>query len=255
MNCITRWKNTSLLCADKDNRKRGFTNLEVFTALVILMLVCLTVGMTFYFVFQKTRVVRLENQIFNNTHFAMQMCARDLMETIVTPKAGISPVIVEEGDKHDKLRFWGIKNTQPDELSGANGLYRLSFSTLNVLNFENAFGNAPLQVVYYLDEHTDADGGLILRRQTNTVPYPEEFTPKTSDPILCQDIQSIRMTYYDTNGNAFYDWDSDNPHTGFATPAMVEVSITAGRAVNPFTLKTIVKLPCHRGVSVFSRLP
>lgn len=254
MNYIIRWKNTFLLCA-KGKTARGFTTLEVLTALVILLLVCLTVSLAFYFVFQKTRVVRLENQIFNNTHFALQMCSRDLMEAIVTPKAGINPVIEEEGDKHDKLRFWGVKNTTVDELSGISGLYRLSFSTLNVLNFENAFGNAPVQVVYYLDEHTDASGGLILRRQTNVVPYPERFTPKTSDPILCQDIQSIRVAYYDTNGNVFYDWDSDNPHTGYATPAMVEVAITAGRAVNPFTLKTTVKLPCHRGVSVFSRLP
>lgn len=229
--------------------------MEIITALMILALVALTIAVTFYFVFVKTRYLRLENQIFNNATFAMQIITKDINEAIVTPRPGFVPGPLTESGRHDKLRFWGQRATLSDELSGVNSFYRLTFSSLNSLKFENVFKNAPIQVVYYLDEKTDAQGGLILRRQTNRLPYPLKFEPKASDPILIRDIQSMRVVYYDINGTAFYDWDSENPHTGFATPAMIEISVTAGSASEPFTLRTTIKLPCRRSATVFAELP
>lgn len=251
-NMYTRWKNTFLLAV---RPKRGFTRVEIMTAVAILLLVALTVSVTFYFVFFKTRLLRAENQIFNNTNFAMQIVAKDLYETIVTPKTGFLPAHLTQSGRNDKLHFLGEKDSQPDELSGQNGFYRLTFSSLNSLKFENAYKNSPIQVVYYLDERTDAAGGLILRRQTNHLPYPAVFAPKVTDPILIKDIQSICFVYYDGNGNAFYDWDSENPHSGFATPAMVEVTVVGGLADKPFALRTTIKLPCWREPSIFTELP
>lgn len=250
----TSWKNT-FLSADNKRGQRGFSNMEIITALVILMLVSLTIAVTFYFVFLKTRYLRQENQIFNNTAFAMQIITKDINETIVTPRPGFVPGPLTESGRHDKLRFWGQRSTASDELSGENSFYRLTFSSLNSLKFENIYKNAPIQIVYYLDKKTDAAGGLILRRQTNRLPYPLMFEPKASDPILIRDIQSMRVVYYDINGTAFYDWDSENPHSGFATPTMIEISVTAGFPYEPFTLRTTIKLPCRRNATVFAVLP
>lgn len=252
---FTDLRSTFLSAASKKRRNAGFSNVEIITALLILIMVAVTISFTFYFAFVKTRFLRQENQIFNNAAFAMQIINKDLYETIVTPKPGFLPAYLTESGRHDKLRFWGVKTRYFDELSGANSFSMLTFSSLNSLKFENVFKNAPIQVVYYLDKRTDHGGGLILRRQTNHLPYPQTFTPKASDPILIKDIQSIRFVYYDDNGNAFYDWDSENPYSGFSTPAVVEVSITAGRPDQPFTLKTAVKLPCRRTASVFTELP
>ena len=251
--CIS-WKNTSLSAASKHG-ERGFSNVEIITALMILALVILTVAVTFYFVFGKTRYLRQENQIFNNATFAMQIITKDVNEAIVTPRPGFVPVPLTESGQHDKLRFLGQRSTVSDELSGENSFQRLTFSSLNSLKFENTFKNAPIQIVYYLDAKTDAAGGLILRRQTNRLPYPQEFEPKASDPILIGNIQSMRVVYYDANGTAFYDWDSEDPHSGFATPAMLEISVTAGFSSEPFTLRTTIKLPCRRGATVFAELP
>lgn len=248
------WKNTSLSAASGHGR-RGFAKVDIITALMIVLLVTLTLGISFYFVFFKTRSLRHENQIFNNAVFAMQIMAKDVSETIVTPRPGFLPGALTESGQHDKLRFWGLRATTSDELSGENSFYRLTFSSLNSLKFENVYKNAPIQIVYYLDEKTDADGGLILRRQANRLPYPLKFEPKASDSILIDGIQSLHIMYYDVNGNAFYDWDSENPHSGFATPAMLEISVIAGFARNTFALKTIINLPCHRAASIFAELP
>lgn len=255
---FTGWKNTFLLTAEKRHGKRytkGFTTMEIITALLIVGMVSFTITLTFYFVFFKTRSLRIENQGFNNAAFAMQIINKDLYETIVTPLPGFVPAHLTASGRNDKLRFYGQKAGGVNELSGVNGFRRLTFCSLNSLKFENVFKNAPVQIVYYLDKRTDAGGGLILRRQTNHLPYPETFTPKASDPILIRDIQSIHFVYYDINGNAFYDWDSENPYSGFSTPAMVEVALTAGPPDQSFSLKTIVKLPCRRAASVFEELP
>lgn len=245
-----RLRNTFLSTAKK-NGERGFTTMEIVTALVILLLLALTISLTAYFVFFKTRALRLENQVFNNTNFGMQIIAKDLNEAIVTPLIAFTPAALTESGRHEKLRFLAERNYMVDELSGANSFRRLSFSSLNSLKFENVYKNAPIQVVYYVDQHTDAGGGLILRRQTNHLPYPPRFVPKASDPIMIRDIQSIHFVYYDMNGNAFYDWDSESRYTGFSTPAMVEVTVKAGRPERPITFRTSVKLPCWRGPSVF----
>lgn len=250
----TSLKNTSSLTAKKQGCL-GFSNMEIVTALLIVALVSLTLAVTFYFVFFKTRLLRQENQMFNNVTFAMQIITKDINETIVTPRPGFLPAPLTESGRHDKLRFWGQRSLARDELSGDNSFYRLTFSSLNSLKFENTFKNAPIQIVYYLDDKTDADGGLILRRQTNRLPYPETFEPKASDPILIRDIQSVRFVYYDANGSPFFDWDSENPHSGFATPAMLEISVTAGLPYEPFTLRTTIKLPCRRSPTVFEELP
>lgn len=249
-----RLKNIFLSTAEKSG-PRGFTTLEVCTALVILLLLALTISLTSYFVFFKTRSLRLENQIFNNTNFAMQIVAKDLQETIVTPRAAFMPKFVNESGQHDKLRFVAERDYMADELSGSNSFQRLIFSSLNSLKFENSYKNAPIQIVYYLDKHTDSDGGLILRRQTNRLPYPLAFVPKASDPIMIKDIQSIHFVYYDFSGNAFYDWDSENPYTGFSTPAMVEITVKAGVPERPIIFRTSVKLPCWRGPSAFLQQP
>lgn len=248
------WRNTFLSTANRHDR-RGFAKVEIITALMIVLLVTLTLGITFYFVFFKTRALRQENQTFNNAVFAMQIIAKDISETIVTPLPGFVPGLLTESGQHDKLRFWGRRASASDELSGENSFYRLTFSSLNSLKFENVYKNAPIQIVYYLDAETDADGGLILRRQANRLPYPLEFEPKASDSILIAGIQSMHIVYYDAKGNVFYDWDSENPHSGFGTPTMLEISVIAGLVSDPFALKTTVTLPCRRGASIFAELP
>lgn len=251
---FTNLKNTFLLTA-KTRRGRGFTTAEMLTAIMLVSMIALILAVTFYFVFFKTRSLRLENQTFNNAVFAMQIINKDLYETIVAPL----PVFTQNRSAitgvHDGLRFYGQKASLADELSGSNSFKQLTFHSLNSLKFENVFKNAPIQIIYYLDTRTDSGGGLILRRQTNHLPYPEIFTPKTSDPILIRDIQRLHFTYYDSKGNAFYDWDSENPYSGFSTPTMVEILLTAGPAGKTFTLNTIIKLPCQRAISIFEDLP
>ena len=91
-------------------------------------------------------------------------------------------------------------------------------------------GEAPrkgvAEIVYYVKRFDET--GFALHRSDTLYPYDENSEPKPIDPILCAPLQSLKLTYFDSEGDAHSQWDSESEDMAFATPRAVEIVIALG---------------------------
>jgi len=57
------------------------------------------------------------------------------------------------------------------------------------------------------------------------------------------------LTYYDQDGEAHDQWDSDSAVAKFATPAAIEFELKIGDTPDTVVFTTRLKLPVHREAS------
>jgi general secretion pathway protein J len=86
---------------------------------------------------------------------------------------------------------------------------------------------------------------VVLRRADNLYPFPD-FEPRSSDPIICEEVKLFTLLYVDEEGETSEDWNSDAENDGFATPRAVVVRLVTGEDDESFTFETRIPLPVFR---------
>jgi hypothetical protein len=127
--------------------------------------------------------------------------------------------------------------------AGDSSLPRLRFASLAHLPLEQSKREGVAQIVYY---ETPAGEELFqLRRADNLYPYPP-FEVDNRDPVLCDLVKRLEITYLDQDGNAYEYWDSESDEVDYATPAAIHFLIELAQGGTTTVFETRVSLPVVR---------
>ena len=162
---------------------------------------------------------------------------RDLESIHVTDKLEYKrPDMTDPGDPH---RFVGETID-----AGGSPFSKLRFTAFAHLPFGNKPAGGIAEIIYYVQ--MAEDGTFLLRRSDHLFPYPV-FEQRSTDPILCRQVRSFVLRFYDEEGEASDRWDSDRDTSKYATPRSVGIELAFGDAAAPYFFKTRVMLPVYRG--------
>jgi len=130
---------------------------------------------------------------------------------------------------------------------GGNDFSHLRFTSLAHLSMSRIQSEGIAEIVYYVQEM--ANNSYVLRRADKLYPYPETFEPKETDPILCEQVRSFKLVYFDKEGREHEEWDSEDDNYEFSTPKTIAVHLKLGDSENTYDFSTEIAMPMHRFVS------
>ncbi|MFZ1983685.1 MAG: prepilin-type N-terminal cleavage/methylation domain-containing protein [Desulfatitalea sp.] len=215
----------------------GFTLLEILVAMSIFAIVMALIFGTFEGVFSNADHVTRSSALFEMADACLGRIATDLQATHVmqTPRYK-----KPEMDSEPDIYRIEAKN----ETMGDGTFTQLRFASLAHLPIGGTHPEGIAEIVYYAQELER--GEYILRRADHPYPYPEKFEPKKTDPILCEQVRSFKLLFYDKEGREQEEWDSEDDDFEYSTPAAVKVELTLGSEESPYEFSTIVTLPMQR---------
>jgi general secretion pathway protein J len=123
------------------------------------------------------------------------------------------------------------------------GFAGLRFTSRAHISLDNSNRGGISEIIYYIQEKTD--GQLVLKRADNLYPYPP-FEENSSDPVLCRYVKSLAFKFYDTEGEEFESWNSDEDDYDHATPTAIGIQLEIGNETESFAFETTVRMPVHR---------
>jgi general secretion pathway protein J len=215
---------------------QGFTLLEVIITVFIFSIVLSTLFVSFNTILSTADAIDTDASSYEMGKNCLDRMIIDLTAVHVTrPPTYRVPDI---DDPPEPYRFTGDSSQAGDETFG-----RLRFTALSHLPFENRLVDGIAEISYYVQETEEET--YVLKRQDNLEPYPS-FEEKYTDPILCRNIRSFTFTYFDAEGEAFENWDSEDEAYDRATPVAVKIALTFGDENRQLVFETTVSLPVFR---------
>lgn len=217
-------------------RSKGFTLLEVLTAMVILAIVVSLVFGSFNGVFSNANNVNAESDLFEMGSSCLARISNDLQAIHVSlyPRYKI-PDMDAEPD------LYGVVADQ--ESFGGNSFARLRFTSLSHLPLNQDTREGIAEIVYYAQQTENR--GIVLRRSDHLFPYPE-FEENTTDPVMCEMVRAFEMIFYDGEGREYSEWNSDDEDYEYGTPRSVSIRLVVGTQDDSFTFSTEIRLPMYR---------
>jgi general secretion pathway protein J len=94
------------------------------------------------------------------------------------------------------------------------------------------------QIVYYVQRLED--DRHVLKRADHLPPYPDMEEPG-NDPVLFENLKSLKFLYYDHEGTEHETWDSESLEFNYATPAAVKIKGEIGDDSVSYFFETMVK--------------
>jgi len=215
----------------------GFTLLEIMIAIFIFSVVITTIVISYRSLFGATGAIE--------SHIADSEMARDCLERIRTDLralyAPLPPEYQPSGVNEDVNPFGFFGES---DMSGDMDAQRIGFTSLEHVPKDGGEGQGLAQIWYYL-QRNDRDT-YHLRRSDHLYPFPE-FEERATDPIVCDHIQSLTMTFIDGEGSPLEAWNSESGDLDFATPRAVHIKLEMGNPDDaPRTYESRIYLPVYR---------
>lgn len=193
--------------------KKGFTLIEVLIAIFIFSMVIGIVFGSFQQISVSAKVIDKSSDAYEMAYLCIDRMAIDIESVYVRQKPLYTkPGIDSDPDPH---RIEG-----ETDLSGTVALPVLRFTSQAHLPIDRDFRKGIAEIVYYLDGNEKE--GFLLKR-SDRISFEEEFQKKDSDPVLCKQIKTMKIRYYDSEGEEYDDWDSDSDEYGYATPSSIRI--------------------------------
>jgi general secretion pathway protein J len=219
----------------------GFTLLEILVAIMIFAVIITTV-------YQSLRAVLSKNEAINHGADIFEM-GRTCLNRMVLDLTGLyvesRPLFKPPGftDPPDPYRFAGEAS-----YVGAKNFSRLRFASTAHLPMAGSTEKGIAEIVYYVKETEDPESAYVLKRADTICPYDEDyrFEEKDSDPILCRQVEGFTLIYFDAEGEAHEEWDSDTDGQDYATPRMVEIRLQLKQNTEIHSFYTKMELPVYR---------
>lgn len=221
------------------HRRRGFTLLEILVAMFILTIVMGLVFGSFNGVFSNADRLNESGDLFEMADAAMNRIISDLSAIHVMQAPRYKPPDID--DDPEMFRVVGSNETM-----GGNNFAKLRFTSLAHLAPAVDGSDSIAEIVYYV-QPSESDGYRLFRAD-NSYPYPE-FEPKESDPVMCENLLSFKLTYYDKEGREFEDWDSEDDDYDYSTPNAVRIELKLGSEENAYEFRTAIQLLVFRSIS------
>ena len=217
----------------------GFTLLEVLVALAAASIIFAALFGSIRTLLFSTEVIKRSSPTLKTAHICLNRMVQDLRTIYIQPPAAFTLPSAREGVP-DPYRIAG------DQISVEGTPFpRLRFTSTSHLAMGETPRHGVAEIVYYVQPFDET--GFALHRSDTLYPYAETIAPKQSDPILCAPLQSFKLTYFDSEGDAHSQWDSESEDLGYASPRAIEVTIALGHDKSAADIfQTRVQLPMWR---------
>lgn len=215
----------------------GFTLLEILVAMSIFAIVTALIFGTFEGVFSNADHVTKSSAIYEMADACLGRITTDLRAAHVmqTPRYK-----KPEMDSEPDIYRLEAKN---ETLDGETFTH-LRFTSLAHLPTGGQFSEGIAEIIYYAQE--EENDAYVLRRADNLYPYPEDFEPKETDPILCERVLSFKLLFFDKEGREQEEWNSEDDDYEYSTPAAVKVELKVGDPESPYEFSVMISLPMKR---------
>ncbi|MBT8343072.1 MAG: prepilin-type N-terminal cleavage/methylation domain-containing protein [Desulfatitalea sp.] len=216
----------------------GFTLLEILLAMVVLSIVMGLIFSSFDGVFSDAGHIRSTSDIHETAQACLQRLSLDLQAIHVSQAPRYTPP-----DIHDETP--DIYRVEGDNETAVDGtLARLRFTSLAHLPLGGDTRQGIAEIVYYTQQA--ADGSYELRRADRLYPYPEAFEPSEADALVCDQVRSFKLLFFDRENREFEAWNSQDDDLEFSTPTTISVELKVGDETSPYEFETAVTLPMQR---------
>lgn len=222
---------------NKADRRSGFTLMEIVAAIFIFSIVIGLVMGSFEGVFSNADHLNAMTDLQEMGNACLNRVTTDLQAIHVTDYPRYHKPDID--DKPDLYHVLGS-----DEASAGEGTPLLRFASLAHLAMSHEPREGIAEIVYYLQQ--SGRDNVVLRRADHLYPYPEEFEPNTTDPIMCEKVRSLEFTYFPVQGDPRKKWDSQRVDDDYATPRRIGIILEIGDKDAPLRFTTQVTLPMFR---------
>ena len=229
----------------KDSRRGGFTLIEIMVAVFIFSILVTTLFSSYNSIFSKAKAINQRVGSYEMARNCINRMIIDLKSMRLTLLPEYAPP--DSGDPPDPYRIVGSSG-----YAGDKSFSRLRFASMEHLPIDKGFKGGVAEIVYYVC--AAGEKGFVLKRADRTYPYDEPFEEKAGDPVLCENIKSLAIKYYDLDEDEYEFWDSESKDFDYASPRSIgiELEIYEGSADiedenSTFLLfETGVRLPVYR---------
>jgi hypothetical protein len=183
-----------------------------------------------------------QSETYRMARIALERMSEDL-SSVYFPQQGES--LDSEGEQEGVSLFKFVG--EEDEIDGKRG-DTLRFTSLAHLDFgEGGQAGDVSEIGYYVEEGGDEAEGLVLLRSDDV---RLGFKPLGEEPeegqVVCDQLQSVSFTYYDSEGEPYDDWDSASGDFESPIPGKVAILlefVNKSDEEAPYKFMTAVALP------------
>lgn len=215
----------------KDIRSKGFTLVEIMIAILILGLVLSTVYASYSYTMKIVRDLEYENHLYKMARTAMDRMIKDL-----------SSLQLASGSFDLRAEKKTLSNRE---------FYSLSFWSASHLAFgENEGEASPAAISYYVVEDEGGDSFSLWRSDLPGA-KPAKERNISGGFVVCQNVDSLSLRFYDSTGRELESWDSSSFSTDQKGKAPLSVKIELALVnINdkekPYKFMTKVFLPVKK---------
>jgi general secretion pathway protein J len=220
-----------------EDGSRGFTILEILTAIFILAIVVSLVLGAFDGIFSNAERVNAGSDLNEMGGGALDRMVKDLKAIHVMLYPRYKPPQLLDDDP-DIYRVEG-KTTDV----GGHTFAWLRFTSMAHLPLNHVADEGVAEIVYYVQETPEND--YIIRRADHLYPYPE-FEERETDPELSEQVREFTLTYFDAEGKEYEEWDSESDDMEYGTPRAIKIKLALGDESAPDIFTTEIVLPVYR---------
>ncbi|KQC10621.1 MAG: hypothetical protein APR62_11785, partial [Smithella sp. SDB] len=209
---------------------RGFTLVEILIAIFILGLVMTTVYVSYSSILKVSYEMDVENNIYKMARTSINRLIKDL-----------SSLQTNSGS----FEFHAQKKTL-----SKRDFYYLSFWSASHLAFDENDGEGrPATISYYVQEDEGGDTFSLWRSDTPGS-KPDKEKNQVGAFVICRDIDSWKLRFYDSTGRELESWDSSSftEQKGKA-PTAVKIELALANLNDkekPYKFMTKVFLPVNK---------
>ena len=229
------WIRTRMKTSAMD--RRGFTLIEILTAIFILAIVVSLVLSAFEGIFANADHINTGSDLFEMGTACLDRISADLKATYVLQYPRYAP----PDPMDDKTEIYRVEGETRD--AGGHTFAWLRFTSMAHLPLSHDAREGIAEIVYYVQK--TGEDAFVIRRADKLYPYPE-FEEHDTDPVLCEKIREFSLTYYDAQDREYEEWNSQADDTEYGTPRAIGVKLVLGDDSAAYTFSTRITLPVYR---------
>jgi general secretion pathway protein J len=215
----------------------GFTLVELMVALLLFGIVITTIFSSYSAVFSSAETVGQAADLYEMAGLCLQRMSLDLQSIHLT-----LPPQYKKPEFNDPLDPYRLEGTASD--ADNSEFPRIEFSSLAHVPGKGTDNGGIARIVYYVREG-EKKGSYTVKRSDILAPS-EPFEAQQSDPVLCEGVKSLKITYVDDEGTDYESWDSESESFDYASPVAVNILLETEYNQGSVFFSTAVELPVQR---------
>jgi len=218
-------------------KKYGFTLVEIMIAIFIFSVVITTVFGSYNFLFSSSEKINDDILLSEMGSCCLSRMIDDFESIYIFLPPEYYPD--DSDEESDPYRVEGKKN-----VFDLKAFSRIRFASLAHLSFDKNVQEGIAEIIYYVKPSYERDS-YELKRSDRLYPF-KPFKEEKTDPVICENIKSFKLKYYDKDGAEYDLWDSESDSFGYAAPSEISIKLELEKNSNSMLFKTRVKLPIFR---------